>query len=93
MVNLRREIPENISFDQLVEDGKLVWNNELSKIKVASKESEKTNEDLIKFNEQDSIELKYFNQAYLEMAQEKSGLDSKEYINALSNLKRIEYKT
>ncbi len=48
-VNLKREIPENISFDQLVEDGKLVWNNELSKIKVASKESEKTNEDLIKF--------------------------------------------
>ena len=49
LINLRREIPENISFDQLVEDGKLVWNNELSKIKVASKESEKTNEDLIKF--------------------------------------------
>ena len=48
-INLNREIPENISFDQLVEDGKLVWNNELSKIKVASKESEKTNEDLIKF--------------------------------------------
>ena len=46
-------------------------------------------EDLIKFNEQDSIELKYFNQAYLEMAQEKSGLDSKEYINAHSNLKRM----
>ena len=46
-------------------------------------------EDLIKFNEQDSIELKYFNQAYLEMAQEKSDLDSKEYINALSNLKRM----
>ena len=48
-INLKREIPENISFDQLVEEGKLVWNNELSKIKVASKESEKTNEDLIKF--------------------------------------------
>ena len=48
-INLKREIPENISFDQLVEEGKLVWNNELSKIKVTSKESEKTNEDLIKF--------------------------------------------
>ena len=47
--NLKREIPENVSFEQLVEDGKLVWNNELSKIKVTSKESEKTNEDLIKF--------------------------------------------
>ena len=43
--------------------------------------------ELIKFNEQDSIELKYFNQAYLEMAQQKSGLDSKEYRDALSSLK------
>ena len=48
-INLNREIPENISFEHLVEEGKLVWNNELSKIKVISQESEKTNEDLIKF--------------------------------------------
>ena len=49
-------------------------------------------EELIKLNEQDSFELKYFNQAYLKMAQEKSGLDSEEYLNALSGLKKMSQK-
>ena len=47
-INLNREIPENISLTSWLRR-KLVWNNELSKIKVTSQESEKTNEDLIKF--------------------------------------------
>ena len=49
-------------------------------------------EELIKLNVQDSFELKYFNQAYLKMAQEKSGLDSEEYLNALSSLKKMSQK-
>jgi len=46
-------------------------------------------EALIAFNEQDSIALKYYNQAYLKMAQEKEGLDSETYQNALANLQRM----
>ena len=46
-------------------------------------------EALIAFNEQDSIALKYYNQAYLKMAQEKEGLDSESYQNALANLQRM----
>jgi len=39
-------------------------------------------EDLIAFNQADSIELRYFNQRYLEMAQEKGDLNSEEYKQA-----------
>ncbi|MFP4555995.1 MAG: amidase [Bacteroidales bacterium] len=46
----------------------------------------KSLEELIAFNKADSVELKYFNQRYLEMAQEKSDLSSEEYQDALSNL-------
>jgi amidase len=45
-------------------------------------------EELIAFNKQDSIELKYYNQAYLEMALEKEGLDSKTYLDHLTALKK-----
>ncbi|ALO17190.1 Glutamyl-tRNA(Gln) amidotransferase subunit A [Salinivirga cyanobacteriivorans] len=41
---------------------------------------------LIEFNKQDSVELRYFNQAYLEMANEKPGIDSDEYKEALEKL-------
>lgn len=40
-------------------------------------------EELIAFNKKDSIELKYFNQAYLGMAQKKGDLNEKEYREAL----------
>lgn len=43
-------------------------------------------EELIAFNQADSIELNYFNQKYLEMAQEKGDLNSEEYIDALSKM-------
>ena len=46
-------------------------------------------EALIAFNEQDSIALTYDNHAYLKMAQEKEGLDSEAYQNALANLQRM----
>ena len=42
--------------------------------------------DLIKFNLSDSIELKYYNQKYLEMAQEKGDLTSTDYKDALANM-------
>ncbi|MEX0884519.1 MAG: amidase [Cyclobacteriaceae bacterium] len=45
-------------------------------------------EELIAFNRKDSIELRYHNQHYLEMALDKMGLDSEEYQNALSNMLR-----
>ena len=48
--------------------------------------------ELIEFNEKDSIELRYFNQAYLKMANEKEALDSKSYKEALINLKRMSQK-
>jgi len=43
-------------------------------------------EDLIAFNKADSIELRYFNQHYLEQASEKGDLTSKEYRQALDSL-------
>ena len=47
----------------------------------------KSIEELIAFNQSDSIELKYFNQKYLEMAQEKGDLTSEEYVEALAKMK------
>ena len=48
----------------------------------------KSLEELIAFNKSDSISLRYYNQAYLEMAQEKAGLDSQEYLDALEAMHR-----
>ncbi|TVQ86045.1 MAG: amidase [Bacteroidetes bacterium] len=44
----------------------------------------KSLEELIEFNKSDSISMQHYNQAYLEMAQEKGGLDSQEYLDALA---------
>ena len=46
----------------------------------------KSIEELIAFNKADSIELRFFNQRYLEQALEKGDLNSKEYKEALANL-------
>ena len=48
----------------------------------------KSVEELIDSNRSDSVELKYYNQRYLEMAQEKSGLDSDEYKETLAKMLR-----
>jgi len=40
-------------------------------------------DDLIEFNEKDSIELKYFNQAYLKLANKTGGMKSDKYKNSL----------
>ncbi|HSI78729.1 MAG TPA: amidase [Lunatimonas sp.] len=47
----------------------------------------KSLEELIAFNENDSIELSHYNQKYLEMAQEKGDLTSPEYVEALEKLR------
>lgn len=44
--------------------------------------------ELIEFNKQDSIELKYFDQSLLELAQEKGDLETKEYRKALEKMLR-----
>ena len=46
----------------------------------------KSVEELIKFNQSDSIELKYFNQRYLELANEKGDLTQKAYLEALTKM-------
>jgi amidase len=46
----------------------------------------KSVKELIAFNQSDSIELKYFNQKYLNMALEKGDLSSKEYKKALAKM-------
>ncbi len=43
-------------------------------------------EELIEFNKADSVELLYYDQIYLEMAQKKGDLNSPEYKKALSDL-------
>lgn len=43
-------------------------------------------EELIAFNRSDSIEMRYFDQKLIEMAQEKSDLESSEYKDALRNM-------
>ena len=48
--------------------------------------------ELIEFNKNDSIELKYFNQAYLEIAQNTDGIKSETYLKSLSMLKRLSQK-
>lgn len=42
--------------------------------------------ELIAFNKKDTVELKYFNQAFLEMAEEKGDLDSEGYKKALKDM-------
>ncbi|NQV49951.1 MAG: amidase [Candidatus Marinimicrobia bacterium] len=43
-------------------------------------------EELIAFNKDDSLEMAFYNQKYLEMAQEKSDLSSKEYQESLATM-------
>ena len=49
----------------------------------------KSLDELIEFNYKDSVELKYYDQHYLELANETDGISSKEYKKALINLIRL----
>ena len=44
------------------------------------------NKKVIEFNKNDSVELKFFNQYYLEQANQTQGIDSPEYNKSLANL-------
>ncbi len=46
----------------------------------------KSLEELIEFNKSDSVELRYFDQRYLEMALEKGDLNSVDYLEALQKM-------
>ncbi len=46
----------------------------------------KSLEELIAFNRNDSVTMRWYNQQYLEMAQEKGGLNSPEYLVALDEM-------
>ena len=46
----------------------------------------RTLKDLIEFNRRDTVELRYFNQKIFEQAEEKGGLDSEEYRDALKRM-------
>lgn len=48
----------------------------------------KSLEELIAFNKNDPVEMAFYNQKYLEMAQEKDGLESEEYQKFLSDMLR-----
>jgi amidase len=45
-------------------------------------------EDLIAFNKADPIEMEHYNQKYLELAQAKGDLKTKEYLDALSQMQK-----
>lgn len=49
----------------------------------------KSVEELIAFNQTDSIELQHYDQRYLEMAQEKGSLEEEAYQEALSEMMRL----
>tara|TARA_B100001059_G_scaffold91555_1_gene90464 strand:- start:611 stop:2206 length:1596 start_codon:yes stop_codon:yes gene_type:complete len=49
-------------------------------------------DELIEFNKNDSIELKYFNQAYLKLANSSNGTKSEKYLNSLAALKKLSQK-
>jgi amidase len=48
----------------------------------------RTLEELIKFNKTDSVELKYFDQGLLELAEKKGDLNSEEYKKALATMNK-----
>jgi len=49
----------------------------------------KSLDQLIDFNNKDSIELKFYNQSYLELANNTEGIKSEEYKKALNNLIKL----
>ncbi len=49
----------------------------------------KTVDDLIAFDNSDTVELKYFNQKFLEMANKKASIDSKEYQDELAEMTKL----
>lgn len=77
---------ENASFQVLLYEFKDGLNKYLENL---GKNSQvKSLKELIEFNKSDSIELRYFDQKILEMAQEKGDLESAEYKEALAKMQK-----
>jgi len=73
---------ENASFDVLLYEFKDGLNRYLSGLGEGA--PVKNLKELIEFNKKDSVELEYFDQKILEMAEEKGNLESEEYKKALA---------
>ncbi len=81
---ISEESPDSYSFQILLYEYKDGLNKYFTSL--GPQASVKSIEELIAFNKSDPLELKYFNQKYLEMAQEKGDLNSKEYLEALDKM-------
>lgn len=77
---------DDASFQVLLYEFKDGLNKYLSKLGAGSKI--RTLKDLIEFNKKDSIELKYFNQEILVLAESKGDLNSPEYIRSLKKMQK-----
>jgi amidase len=89
VVELGYELPDEVnaaSFDVLLYEFKDGLNRYFQSL--GPNAPVKSMEELIRFNKADSIELRYFDQKLLEMAQEKSGLDSPGYLQALASMQK-----
>lgn len=75
---------ENYSFDVMLYEFKDGLNKYFASLGPDS--PIKSVDDLISFNKNDSIELRYFDQALVEMANEKGDLETPEYKKALSTM-------
>ena len=81
---ISEESPDNYSFQILLYEYKDGLNKYFRSL--GHDAPVKNIEELIEFNKSDPTELMYFNQRYLEMAQEKGDLTSKEYLEALDKM-------
>jgi len=77
---------ENYSFEVMLYEYKAGLNTYFSSLGAQS--PIKNLDDLIAFNEKDSVELRYFDQAFLKMANQKGDLNSKEYLDALARMQK-----
>jgi len=75
---------EDYSFEIMLFEYKDGLNNYFKSL--GSNASIKNLEELIEFNSNNPVEMEFYNQKYLEMAQEKSSLDSKEYKKTLEKM-------
>ncbi|MBK7252950.1 MAG: amidase [Ignavibacteria bacterium] len=81
---ISEESPDSYSFQILLYEYKDGLNKYFTSL--GPQAPVKSIEELIAFNKSDPLELKYFNQKYLEMAQEKGDLNSREYLEALDKM-------
>jgi amidase len=84
---LIRKKVRDLSFDVMLYEFKDGLNKYLSSL--GENAPLKSLEALIEFNKWDSIELKYFDQKILEMAQRKGNLDDSKYRKALEEMQRL----